>query len=128
MVVRNLLIEPCDELRPLGTWTHEAHVALQHVPQLRNFIHARLAKKFAHPRDSRIVVLGPGWACIRLSVSAHSAKFVAAEDRRRRVPRDSASRKRAQRELSLMAKKTNGNSGRLRSNPTIEITTEANRL
>src|SRR5437879_268132 len=39
----------------MGARTNQAHIPLQHIPQLRQFVEAVLAKKTAEPGDARII-------------------------------------------------------------------------
>jgi len=43
--VRDGLVETLDECRALGTWTDDAHVAPEHVQELRQFVDAHLSKR-----------------------------------------------------------------------------------
>src|SRR5579872_551325 len=80
MVVRDFLLQHADEFRALRTWTYQTHLALQHVPQLRNLVHARKPEEFTHACDSWIVIEGPGGSGIRLRVRPHRSKFVTTEN------------------------------------------------
>src|SRR6185312_3953452 len=51
----NLFGEHRDEFRPLRTRTDQAHLAAQHVDQLRQFVDARPPYEPADPRDPRVV-------------------------------------------------------------------------
>ena len=54
-VARDLLLKLLHKKRPLGPRPHEAHVALQHVPELRQLVEAVFAHDVADGRDARVV-------------------------------------------------------------------------
>ncbi len=56
VVVRDHLAQLLDEVRTLGAGPHEAHVAPEHVPQLRQLVEPRLAHQAAEPGDPRVVL------------------------------------------------------------------------
>src|SRR5690606_5777002 len=62
------------ELGALGARADEAHVAAQHVPQLRNLVDARAAQEATHPRDARIAHLGERRARV-LGAFDHAAQL-----------------------------------------------------
>src|SRR5215207_251431 len=37
-------------------WAHQAHVALEHIPELRQFVQAQLADEYADRRNARILL------------------------------------------------------------------------
>ena len=53
-VERNLAVKLLHELRALGPRPHEAHVAAQHVPQLRQLVEPRAAQPQSHRGDTRV--------------------------------------------------------------------------
>src|SRR5436309_11783409 len=55
-----------------GTRTHQAHLSLQDVPQLRKLIQARAAKKSAKPGETLFV---GQQAAVGVARVAHRAKF-----------------------------------------------------
>src|SRR5688572_6259372 len=65
-----------DELRPFGTRADEAHVPLEHVPELRQLIEARFPQKTPNRGDTGIVCLRPDRAGLRFGVHAHRAELV----------------------------------------------------
>src|SRR5215469_3739658 len=73
-IIRNLLRQLRHELGSLGSWADEAHVAAQHVEDLRQLVDAELADDRAHARDTRIGVLRPLRA-VQLGVLAHAAEL-----------------------------------------------------
>src|ERR1700691_3636774 len=79
-VVGDIPAQPLHKFRPLRARTYKMHVALQHAPQLRNFIEPRNAQELARARDSRIIVQGPGCPCIRFGVHSHGAELVAVKN------------------------------------------------
>src|SRR5262249_14790492 len=66
----DLTLEPLDEDRALGARADEAHLANEHVPELRQLIDARPAEEAADARHARIV-LGRRRGAGRLGVGAH---------------------------------------------------------
>ena len=79
-VERNLLGQLLDELRPLGPRADEAHVADQHVPQLRQLVEPRAAQEAADRRDAVVVLPRPHRAGCRLGVLPHRTELVDRED------------------------------------------------
>src|SRR3989442_4800075 len=75
-VVRNLFGEPLDEFRTLRPWANKSHIALQHAPELRNFIQPRTAQEVAHTRDARIIICSPGRSLIGFCVLPHGAELI----------------------------------------------------
>ena len=55
------------------------HVALQHAPQLRNFIQPGRPQKLAYSRDPGIVVSGPSRTRVSLRILTHGAEFIASK-------------------------------------------------
>src|SRR5262249_29418029 len=68
-------LEPLDEDGALGAGADEAHLADEHVPELRQLIDAGPAEEAADARDARIV-LGRPRGAERLRVGAHRAKLL----------------------------------------------------
>src|ERR1700757_2487465 len=79
-VIGNFFAEPLNKFRALGAWTYKVHVSFEHAPELRNFVETGGAQELANPRDTRIIVGGPGGAGVGFGILAHGAKFVAVED------------------------------------------------
>src|SRR5690606_1158379 len=79
LVVADLLRQLGDELRPLRARTDQAHVAAQHVPQLRQLVDAGLADEAAHARDACVLLAGPDRHAVLLRVRAHAAELDQAE-------------------------------------------------
>ncbi len=77
-VARDRAAERLDEARLLGAWAHQAHVAHEHVPQLRQFVERQLAQRAAERRAARIVLHRPARAR-HLGVGAHAAELDHAE-------------------------------------------------
>ena len=71
-----LLGELLDEVRALGARTDEAHVAVEDVPDLRQFVEAGGADEGADARDARVVVGRELRAGVLLGVDAHRAELV----------------------------------------------------
>lgn len=68
--------ELLDEVRALGARADEAHVAVEDVPDLRQFVEAGGADEGADARDARVVVGRELRAGEFLSVDAHRAELV----------------------------------------------------
>jgi hypothetical protein len=79
IVERYLLTEILDKLRPLRTWTDEAHFAAQNVYELRQFVETVLAESTANTSDSRIVGPSPLGFTVGLGIDFHGSKFEQAE-------------------------------------------------
>ena len=60
IVVGDFLFEHAGELRLFGPWSNQAHIAQQHVDQLRDFVQSELADESADPRDTRVLIGSPG--------------------------------------------------------------------
>jgi len=58
-VFRDLVLELLHEIRPLGTRADNAHIALQHIEKLRQFVDARPAQEGAELRAAGIVLHRP---------------------------------------------------------------------
>src|ERR1044071_4329846 len=74
LVKRNLLGQLGHEMRTLRTWTNEAHLTLQDVPELRDLVHAYLANDATNARRARVFLAGPNWS-ILFGVNSHRAKL-----------------------------------------------------
>ena len=74
-VIRQLLFKVGDKLRPLGARTDEAHLTLQDIPCLRQFVDADLADEFADPGDARIVERSPHRISLNLGIASHRPQF-----------------------------------------------------
>src|SRR4051812_43017937 len=79
-IVRDFPAEHVHELRTFGPWAHNRHVALHHIPQLRQFIEPKLPKPATKRCNARVASLAPPRPCSRLSISVHRAEFVQGED------------------------------------------------
>ena len=74
LVARHLGGDGGDHLGPFGTRTHERHVALQHVPELRNFV----GTCGAHPREAghhARVAFGGQNRAVQFGIGAHGPEF-----------------------------------------------------
>src|SRR5215213_11978729 len=72
---RNVGSQLLDEFRTFGTRADDAHVALKHVPQLRQLVQAHLAKDPADHRHSGIAGLGPNGVTLLLRIDDHRSEF-----------------------------------------------------
>src|SRR5262245_31228786 len=80
-VARNALTKFLNQGRPFRTRSHQAHVALAHVPELWQFVQACTPEEGAQRRAAWIVFLSPHSARLTLSIVAHGAKFHYVKDR-----------------------------------------------
>src|SRR5262245_34577762 len=80
-IARNALTKFLNEDRSFRTRSHQAHVALTHVPELWQLIQACTPEEGAYGRAAWIVCLSPHGASLMLSIVAHGAKFHHAKDR-----------------------------------------------
>src|SRR5258706_2898956 len=80
-VARNALTEFLNQDGPFRTRSHQAHVALAHVPELWQLVQACTPEESAQRRAAWIVFLSPHGAGLTLSIIAHGAKFHHAKDR-----------------------------------------------
>jgi hypothetical protein len=67
-----------DEVLALRAWAHQAHLALQHVPELGQLVHARAAQEPADPCDARVGGAAELRA-LRLCIGQHAAELDDAE-------------------------------------------------
>src|SRR5262245_33767469 len=74
LVRRDLLGQLGHEMRALRSWSNEAHLAFQNVPELRDFIDANLANDATHTGRARVAFAGPNRAVL-FGVDSHRAKF-----------------------------------------------------
>src|SRR5579864_1203207 len=72
----NLGTEHVDEERSLGPRSNEAHVAAQHVPNLRQLVEPSHAQDPADGGDTLISMGGPLRCAAALRVDAHRAEFI----------------------------------------------------
>src|SRR5579862_8550109 len=73
VVVRYLLLEILDQFRALGPGAHEAHVPLQHVPELRHLVDIPRPHEGSHTQAPRVVLDGPLRAGAALGIQPHAA-------------------------------------------------------
>src|SRR5262249_269373 len=73
-VVRDSLFKLFDEDRALWPRSDQAHLAVNDVNQLRQFVDPQLADPAAHARAARIAFAGPDRA-VRFGVHAHRTKL-----------------------------------------------------
>src|SRR3546814_5616359 len=78
-VVADLAFELVDELRALGPRADEAHLAAQHVEELRQLVQPRLADERADAGHSVVVGGRPARHAIALGIGAHATKLDQAE-------------------------------------------------
>src|SRR6476660_1876609 len=70
-----------DELRALRTWTDQAHVSLEHVPQLRQLVETAAPQEAADRRHADIALLrGPDGTRRLFRISPHRSELVERED------------------------------------------------
>lgn len=69
-------LELFDEVRPFRSRTDEAHVAVEDVEDLRQFVESRGTDEFPYFRDARVVVRGQLGTRIFFGVRTHGTEFV----------------------------------------------------
>src|SRR5262249_30855878 len=74
-VERDLMGELLDEARPLRPRANEAHLALQHVDELRQLVNPRAAEKPPDAGHARVVDRGPFRLAVRLRLADHAAEL-----------------------------------------------------
>src|SRR5215203_6433710 len=74
-------LEHAHELRPLRARSDQGHLALQHVPELRELVEVRPAQEAADVRDAWVVLLCIDGPAGRLRVLLHGAELVHREER-----------------------------------------------
>lgn len=78
--IREELIVLLRDLRPFRSRPHHAHVALQDVPELGQFVQAALADEAADRRDAVVLVAGgEAGHAVFLGVCAHAAELIDGE-------------------------------------------------
>src|SRR3546814_18492153 len=75
LVIADALVETVHELRPLRSWADDAHVATQHVPELRQLIQPGLADEAPDPGDPVVVFSSPTGHAIALGVGPHATEL-----------------------------------------------------
>src|SRR3546814_4689133 len=78
-VVADRAFELVDELRALGPRADEAHLAAQHVEELRQLVQPRLADERADAGHAVVVGGRPARHAIALGIGAHATKLDQAE-------------------------------------------------
>src|SRR5215217_8705753 len=64
LVKRDLFGQLSHEMRTLGPWANEAHLAFQDMPELRNLIDASLANNASDACRARVAFSGPDRAVL----------------------------------------------------------------
>src|SRR4051812_43318111 len=80
IVKRNFFFQQINEEWALGPRADEAHVAVQHVDELRQFIQAQLAQYSSYASDSRINILSPDRTTLRFGIDKHGTEFTDFEE------------------------------------------------
>ncbi len=80
IVEADLPAQLLDEYGALGARPDKAHVAVEHVQQLRNLVHAQLAQHAPYSRDARIARGSPTRDTIAFRIQPHRAQLQATED------------------------------------------------
>src|SRR5687767_7265944 len=73
-VKRNFFRKLGDEVRSLRSWSNEAHLAFQNIPELRNLIHANLSDDASDASGARVALSRPNWSVL-FCVSSHRTKL-----------------------------------------------------
>src|SRR3954466_7626675 len=80
MIERDNLFVTLGAFRPFGPWTDQAHIAANHIPELRQFIETQFAKPPANPGDARIALPGINVGRFIITLGcAHRPKFESRE-------------------------------------------------
>ena len=74
-VVGDLVGELIHKKRPLGAWPDQAHVTVEHVEELRQFIDAQQPDDVADAGDAAVVGGGPARFAVFLGIGAHAAEL-----------------------------------------------------
>ena len=72
----HMLLEPLHQLRAFSTRSNQAHLAMQHIIKLWNFIDMCFSQNKAHPGCSPVVFLGPLRLTVCFCILAHRSKFI----------------------------------------------------
>src|SRR3954447_10332312 len=75
-VLRDPVLELLEEIRTLGPWPDDRHVAAEHVPELRQLVDVETPQPLAHGRAPRVVVACPHWSAFVLRPLVHRAELV----------------------------------------------------
>ncbi len=75
----DLFHELLDKLRPFGTRSHKAHVALKYVEELGKLVDAGLSDEFSDRGDPRVITLGPALLFFFHGLNSHGAELVHVE-------------------------------------------------
>ena len=75
VVIRQDFAELFDKNRPFRARSHQAHLALQDVPKLWQFVEIRPSQKCPKPGAARICRRGPDWPCLSLCIALHAPEF-----------------------------------------------------
>src|SRR4051812_991653 len=75
-VLGNLVLELRDEQRPLGPRADDRHIALEDVPQLRQFVDVGAPQHLADRRPPRVLLAREHWPGHRFGIVEHRAELV----------------------------------------------------
>lgn len=73
IVIADRLLEPIDELRSLGAWSDEAHLPLEHIPELGKFIDIPPAHEGPNPESAIVILASPASPALFLGIELHAA-------------------------------------------------------
>ena len=79
-IIRNFLLQLVDELRTLGPWANETHLAAQHVEYLRQLVEPASAQEMPDTRDPLVVFLRPDRLAEQLPDRQVAPSFVHRDD------------------------------------------------
>src|SRR5882724_1968599 len=74
-IARDALTKFLNQDGPLRAWSHQAHLALEDIPELGQFIQTQPPQERAQRGAAWIVLLGPHHTGLALGIVTHSAKF-----------------------------------------------------
>src|SRR5579863_3156003 len=78
--MHNLRLKPFHEFGTLRPWSHEIHVTLKDVPELRNLVQSGTPQKTSKRRNSRIILARPCGSCFGFRSNSHGAEFTAVKN------------------------------------------------
>ena len=76
VVVKDLILEALDQLRPLRAGAHKAHLPGQHIQELGKLVDVPPPHERSHPEPAGVIACRPHGAGFGLGVEAHAADLV----------------------------------------------------
>src|SRR5262245_56379514 len=75
IVMWDLVLKIVNQLRALGARPNEAHVAFEHVPELRRLVNVPFSHKSANSKPARIIFCGPADLPVFFRIQSHTANL-----------------------------------------------------